>query len=256
MEDNYSDLQEPSAGESPVLQKKRKSLFSRVMQLLLVLIIAFFFGSCSQVVFFKWIPPSYSNKMLQDQVLLWSAGDFETKVNYDWRSYNKISPYMILAVIASEDQKFPEHQGLDIEAIQEAYEKNKRGKRTKGASTITQQVAKNLFLWPGRNYLRKGLEAYYSLLIEILWSKKRIVEVYVNIAEMGPQTYGVQAASNSFYNKEAEKIRKSEAALLAAVLPNPNRYSAKRPSNYVLKRRNWIMRQMNQLGGVSFLENI
>lgn len=178
------------------------------------------------------------------------------KIHYNWKSYDEISEDFALAVIAAEDQKFPEHKGFDIKAIETAYEKNKTGKNLKGGSTISQQVAKNLFCWPGRSYLRKAFESYYTILIEILWNKKRILEVYINIAELGPRVYGAEAASKIFFNKAARELSRSEAALLAAVLPSPSRFSVKRPSEYVIKRREWIRKQMYQLGNRKFLERI
>ena len=161
-----------------------------------------------------------------------------------------MSPKAALAVIASEDQNFFAHSGFDIDAIIDAIKAHKEGGRLRGASTITQQVAKNLFLWPSRSFLRKGFEAYLTVLIETLWPKWRILEIYLNIAEFGPGTYGVGAASRRFFNKTADTITAEEAALLAAVLPSPRRLSAQSPSRYVRTRQRWILRQMHQLGGL------
>ena len=154
-------------------------------------------------------------------------------------------------MIAAEDQNFPTHRGFDVESIQKAIDAAERGRRLRGASTISQQVAKNLFLWSGRSFVRKGLEAYFTVLIELTWPKRRILEVYLNVAELGDGVFGVEAASQRFFKKPAAKLGPSEAALLAAVLPNPIRFRANRPSAYVEERRAWILQQMDQLGGVA-----
>lgn len=165
-----------------------------------------------------------------------------------WVPLKQISPAMQLAVIASEDQKFPLHWGLDLESIADALSGNENGGRVRGASTLTQQTAKNLFLWPAKSYLRKGLEAGLTVLMETLWNKPRILEVYLNIAEFGPGIYGVEAASQAYFHKSAHHLSATEAARLAAVLPNPYRMSAERPSHYVWQRTHWITNQMRMLG--------
>ena len=173
------------------------------------------------------------------------------KIDKDWEPIENISPSLPLAVITSEDQKFDEHYGFDIEAIEKAAKYNERykGKRVKGASTISQQTAKNVFLWPSRSWLRKGLEVYFTLLIEIFWSKERIMEVYLNVIEMGPGVYGAEAAAKHYFRKPAAKLSRSESALIAAILPNPRRWSASKPTNYILRRKNRILRGM-QSGGI------
>ena len=158
-----------------------------------------------------------------------------------------------VAVIASEDQQFPFHTGFDFNSIREAVRASERGKRLRGASTISQQVAKNLFLWPGHSFIRKGLEAYFTVLIETLWPKERILEMYLNIAQFGDGIYGVQAAAQRFWHKPASRLSSAEAASLAAVLPNPLRLHAERPSRYVIERRDWILAQMRDLGGAAYL---
>lgn len=161
---------------------------------------------------------------------------------------HNIPRHMALAVVAAEDQNFPHHFGFDVDAITRAVEHNEKGRTVRGASTISQQVAKNLFLWSGRSYVRKGLEAGLTVLIELLWPKKRILEVYLNIAEFGDGTYGVNAAARRFFNKPPDRLTAQEAALLAAVLPSPKRSSATHPSAYVRQRAQWIQTQMRQLG--------
>lgn len=177
-------------------------------------------------------------------------------VEYDWTSADEISPQLRLAVLAAEDQRFPEHSGFDFEAIEKAVEHNERGGTVRGASTISQQVAKNLFLWPGRSWLRKGLEAALTALIETIWTKERILEVYVNVAEFGDGVFGAEAAARRFFDKPAASLTAHEAALLAAVLPNPHSYRANAPSAYVRRRQQWILGQMRALGGTTWLERL
>jgi len=200
------------------------------------------------VVTLRWIDPPTSAFMVQRRV----AGVFDASrrrsIQYDWVDLKEVSRNGQLAVIAAEDQKFLEHEGFDFESIEKALEARKRRGRLRGASTISQQVAKNLFLWPGKNWLRKGIEAGYTVLIETFWPKRRILEVYLNIAEFGDGVYGVEAAAQEFYGKRAARLTRHEAALLAAVLPNPKRMHADRPSRYVERRAWWIERQMMRLG--------
>lgn len=169
-------------------------------------------------------------------------------VQYEWVPWSKIAPSAALAVVAAEDQKFPDHWGFDFEAIDKALDHNQRSRRVRGASTISQQTAKNLFLWSGRSYIRKGLEAGFTLLLEGLWPKRRILEMYLNIAQFGPGIYGVEAASKRYFGKPAARLTRHEAALLAAVLPNPDRFRVDRPTGYVLGRADDIEQQMDQLG--------
>ncbi|TDQ59766.1 monofunctional biosynthetic peptidoglycan transglycosylase [Mesocricetibacter intestinalis] len=194
------------------------------------------------------LPVPFSAYMAQQQIGRLLQGDFSFRLHYDWVSLDKISPSMQLAVIAAEDQRFVEHYGFDLSAIEQALQYNRRSNRIRGASTISQQTAKNLYLWHGQSWLRKGLEVPVTLVLETLWSKKRILEVYLNIAEFGEGVFGVEAASQRYFNKPAQALNASEAALLAAVLPNPIAYKANRPGSYVKQRQEWIMRQMNSLG--------
>ena len=199
---------------------------------------------------FRWVPPPASAVMLLRA--LSEDGHYE----YQWTPLAEIAPGAALAVVAAEDQKFPHHQGFDFTAIEDAMNHNLKGGRVRGASTISQQVAKNLFLWEGRTWLRKGLEAWFTLLIEAMWPKRRILEVYLNIAEMGNRVYGVQAASERFFGIPPADLTDQQAALLAAVLPNPRRFRSDAPSYYVRQRQRWILRQMQQLGGPSYLKGI
>ncbi|MCE2964002.1 MAG: monofunctional biosynthetic peptidoglycan transglycosylase [Sphingobacteriales bacterium] len=208
----------------------------------------FFIISIVSVILFRFIPIPITPTMLY--LLGEQAFDSERKVvlKKDWESLSNISPNMKLAVIAAEDQLFYEHFGFDFAAIRKAIRNNEKGRRLKGGSTISQQTAKNAFLLPHRSYMRKGLEAYFTILIELLWSKDRIVEVYLNVIEFGNGIYGVEAAAQHFFKKPASKLTKDEAALLAAVLPNPIRFKVDNPSSYVLRRKNWIKRQIGRMG--------
>ena len=207
------------------------------------------------VVVLRWVPPVTSGVMLERRFDALVAGKPYT-IDQRWVPWDRISKQAGLAVIASEDQNFPNHYGFDFESLQKAIDANGKGRRLRGASTISQQVAKNVFLWSGRSFVRKGLEAYFTLLIETVWSKRRILEVYLNIAEMGPGTFGVEAASQRYFRKPAAKLTAAEAALLAAVLPNPVRLRVERPSAYVLERREWILQQMGQLGGTALVDGL
>ncbi len=172
----------------------------------------------------------------------------------DWVSMDEISIHLAPAVMCAEDQRFKEHWGFDLEAIQKAIEHNKRSKRTRGASTISQQTAKNVFLWPQRSWIRKGLELYFTGLIELVWTKRRILTVYLNVVEFGPGIYGAEAAAQVYFRKPASKLTKSECATLAAVLPNPRKYSVSRPGPYVKRRKEWVLRQMRMHGTEIYLD--
>lgn len=195
----------------------------------------------------RWIDPFTSAFMLQRQVGLWSEGSWHF-VQYEWIDWEYLAPVLPLAAVAAEDQRFPQHWGFDFEAIAEAWEDNIEGGRVRGGSTISQQVAKNLFLWSGRSWVRKGLEAYLTVVIEALWPKRRILEVYLNIAQFGSDVFGVGAASAVYFDKAPVQVSAREAALLTAVLPNPVRYRVERPSSYVLGRAARIQTFMRQLG--------
>jgi len=214
-------------------------------------------GSVLLVLLLRWVPPPTSSLMIQRHFQgLGVKQQGNMAIHYRWVPFKAIAPPMALAVIAAEDQKFLGHRGFDFGSIKQALEDQAQGKRLRGASTISQQVAKNLFLWPGRSYLRKGLEAWFTLLMETLWPKQRILEVYLNIAELGEHTFGVEAASQRFFGKSAAQLSPQESVLLAAVLPNPLSYRADAPSAYIRKRQDWILRQMGQLGGIGYLDNI
>ncbi|EML4683944.1 monofunctional biosynthetic peptidoglycan transglycosylase [Citrobacter amalonaticus] len=232
--------------------KKGVFAFLRRVILRVVIILAVFWGG--GIALFSVVPVPFSAVMVERQIGAWLQGDFGYVAHSDWVSMDEISPWMGLAVIAAEDQTFPDHWGFDVAAIEKALSHNERNEnRIRGASTLSQQTVKNLFLWDGRSWLRKGLEAGLTVGVETVWSKKRILTVYLNIAEFGDGVFGVEAAAQRYFGKPASRLTQSEAALLAAVLPNPLRFKAAAPSGYVRSRQAWILRQMRQLGGESFM---
>jgi monofunctional glycosyltransferase len=212
--------------------------------------------TATPVLVLRWLRPLTSAFMIEARVAAWQARERAYRTDFRWVSLEQISPNAAIAVIASEDQQFPFHAGFDLNSIREAVRASERGRRLRGASTISQQVAKNLFLWSGHSFVRKGLEVYFTILIETLWPKERILEVYLNIAQFGEGIYGVQAAAERFWHKPALRLSAAEAASLAAVLPNPLRLHAERPSRYVIARRDWILAQMSDLGGAAYLRSL
>jgi monofunctional glycosyltransferase len=222
-------------------------IFRFLFRLVFKIIIWFFILSIGFTVLYRFLPVPITPLMV---IRLWEQAfdkEKEMRLKKDWVPISEISRNVPQAVIAAEDQKFMDHIGFDLEAMKTAWENNQKGKRVKGGSTITQQTAKNVFLSPARNLIRKGLEAYFTFLIEVIWSKERIMEVYLNVIEMGEGIYGIEAAAQTYFNKPAEKLSKREAALIAAVLPNPRRWNPAKPTAYILGRQAWILRQMNNL---------
>lgn len=222
-------------------------VFGKIANWLGQILLAFVIYSLGLTLIYRWVPVYFTPLMgirLVEQAL---DKDKELQLVKDWTPIDEISTHMVQAVVAAEDQKFLDHFGFDVEAIQKALAGNQTGRNLKGGSTISNQTAKNVFLWPGRNYFRKGLEAYFTLLIELFWSKERIMEVYLNVIETGEGVYGVEAAAQVFYHKPASKLNRNEAAMIAAVLPNPRRWSPARPTGYNYQRQSWILRNMNNL---------
>lgn len=208
-------------------------------------LILYFFGiSIGLVILFKFVPVPFTPLMFIRTIEQIASND-KVVWKRDWISIDEMGTSIQKAVIASEDGKFTTHNGFDVKAIEKAYKNNQKGRKVKGGSTISQQTAKNVFLWPSRSYLRKGLEAYFTVLIEIVWGKERIMEVYLNSIEMGNGIYGIEAASQHWFNKSAKNLTKAEAAAIAAILPNPRVYKAKNSSRYIERRKNAIKRQMN-----------
>lgn len=216
-------------------------------------ILFFLFSSVGAVILYRFIPVPFTPLMII-RLFEQASDGMPLSLNKDWVSYEEINPSMPLAVVASEDQQFYYHFGIDPEAIQKALEYNekKKGKRFRGASTISQQTAKNVFLWPSRTYLRKGLEVYFTLLVELFWSKERILEVYLNVVETGNGIYGVEAASQTYFRKPASKLNRSQSALIATALPLPLKRRADRPTPYMVRRKAWVLRQMNNLGKIDW----
>ena len=225
-----------------------KEFFKKIWRFTWKAAIWFFIISILSVILFRWLPVPVTPLMLIRCVEQKMDGK-EMKLKKDWVPFDEISPDLQLAVVCSEDQNFIIHRGFDFKAIDKALDYNATHKKQRGASTITQQTAKNVFLWPGRSWIRKGLEVYFVFWIETFWSKERIMEVYLNVIETGDGIYGAQASAKTFFKKDAKYLSKSEAALIAAVLPNPLRFSVAKPSSYVRYRQNWIQRQMGNWGG-------
>lgn len=216
-------------------------------------LILFFLGSTLLVVIlYRFVPVYFTPLMIIRYAEALTDSKKEARILRNWTPIEEISPNMWLAVVAAEDQNFMTHFGFDLDAIEKAREHNKKSRRIRGASTISQQTAKNVFLWPQRSWLRKGLEAYFTFLIEVFWGKKRIMEVYLNVAEMGQGIYGAEAAAQFYYNKTADRLSRSEAAMLAAILPSPLRRNPARPSAYLVARQQRILNQMNNLGKITF----
>lgn len=224
-----------------------KRIFKFIFKLLLWLLVF----SIGMVFLYKWVPVPVTPLMV-----IRSVENYQDQKpmgwKHDWVSLDQISKNLQLAVICSEDQNFLKHNGFDVEAIEKAYLDNKKGKRIKGASTISQQTAKNVFLWPQRSWFRKGLEVYFTFLIESIWSKERIMEVYLNSIEMGPGIYGAEAAAIYWYKKPASKLSQYESASIAAILPNPLTYKANPATNYIERRKIWIVRQMGYFGKLEY----
>lgn len=217
----------------------------RFFRFLLKLVLGLFLFSIFMVVVYKWVPVPFTPLMV---IRYFENPDEDIK--HDWVPMEEISGNLKVAVIASEDQNFPNHNGFDFKAIEKAMEENKKGRRVRGASTISQQTAKNVFLWPQRSWFRKGLEVYFTFWIELLWSKERILEVYLNSIEMGKGIYGAEAAAQAWFGKSAASLSAYEAAAIAAILPNPRKYRASPATSYIQGRQAWIVRQMRNLGKI------
>jgi len=227
----------------------------KIVCLLIHSLLGFLLVSVVVVVSLRWLDPPTSSFMIQHQVSAWIGGRERPYLHHEWVDWEVIAPAVPLAVVAAEDQRFADHRGFDLVEIENAWDRFRAGGKLRGASTISQQVAKNLFLWGGKSLFRKGLEAWFTLAIELTWPKRRILEVYLNIAQFGPDTFGVGAASGRFFKRSAAVLKERDAALLAAVLPNPERYRLDESSPYVAKRATWVRKQMRQLG-VDYLDGL
>lgn len=231
--------------------ENKKSYWKKLLRLLRNIILIFFVTSIGWTIIARFVPVFVTPLMLIRSVESLAAGKMP-KNSKQWVPIDKISPHMIQAVVAAEDNLFLEHHGFSLKDMEKAWKHNLKGKRLRGGSTISQQTAKNVFLWNKRSYLRKGLEAYFTLLIELLWSKERIMEVYLNSIEMGNGIYGVQAAAMEYFGKDAAQLSRSQAALIAVCLPNPRRFNPARPSPYIQRRKNQILGLMSKIPSVSF----
>jgi monofunctional glycosyltransferase len=226
-----------------------KELGSWLLSFLVKAVLVFFVFSISLVVIFRFVNPSVTPLMVVRAMEQAADDSRNVRIQHDWIDYDDIPKSMVRAVISSEDQRFVEHSGFDLKAIDKAmkYNKKYKGKKVRGASTISQQTAKNVFLWPNRSWLRKGLEVYFTVMIELFWSKERIMEVYLNIIEFGDGIYGIDAASRHYYGKSGAKINRDQSAMLAACIPAPLSWSPLNPNKRVLRRKAFIMRYMGKM---------
>ncbi len=234
---------------------KRRTLPARLARWVTATTVSAALLSVLVVAGFRWLPVPTTAFIVEERIAS-RSDDTPMRQQHDWVPWSRISRQAALAVIAAEDQKFLAHGGFDFDAIEKAVTDAQRGQHLRGASTISQQVAKNLFLWPGQSWIRKGLEAWFTVWIEFLWPKQRILEVYLNSAQFGRGTWGVQAASRRFFSKDASRLTPHEAALLAAVLPNPTRFRVANPSPYVRNRQAWILGQMRRLGATGLVDGL
>lgn len=235
----------------------KKHLSLRQVKLIFAkLLLSLFLLSVFWVLLYKWVSPPATLHMVKRRAEAGATDKPDPSIRYEFVNLDEMSNELPLAVVASEDQLFLQHSGFDFNAIADAFKRNRKSDKIRGGSTISQQVAKNVFLWHGRSYFRKAVEAYFTFLIEVIWGKQRILEVYLNIAEMGDGVFGVEAASQRFFKKPASEVGRQQAALLAAVLPNPIRFSAQNPSGYTQRRRTRIARAMRRLGGTNYIKSI
>lgn len=223
---------------------RRRRIWVTVKKVLLCLFIA----QLLYIVALRWVNPPFTLTMVAARLRLMGTG---TSFHKHWVPYERISANAKLAVMAGEDQLFPVHHGFDVQAIEKAWKHNKRSSRTHGASTISQQTAKNVFLWQGGGWFRKGLEVYFTFMIEKIWGKRRILEVYLNVAQTGKGIFGFGAAAEQYYHEPPSALTRAQAAMIAAVLPNPLRFSVRAPSSYTRRRQKWILGQMNNLYGAA-----
>ena len=229
----------------------KKTFFQKLKTFTWKAMLWFFGLSIISVIFFKWVPIPITPLMVIRMVECKVKGE-EVIFSHDWVSLDEMSPNMARAVIASEDGNFLIHNGFDFKAMQKAFDGNNKGKKLKGGSTISQQTAKNVFLWQGRSYVRKGFEAYFTFLIELIWGKERIMEVYLNSIEMGNGVYGAKEAARHWYSKDVKDLSVREAAGIAAILPNPRKFKASHSSSYIERRKAKISRVMGQIGTVEY----
>ncbi|MFA4866777.1 MAG: monofunctional biosynthetic peptidoglycan transglycosylase [Pedobacter sp.] len=231
--------------------KSKQSLTKRISSIVTRIFLWFLLVSVLWVLAYRFINPPITLLMVLRNIERKTDGK-AFKLQKEWVDFEDMSDNMKRAAVSAEDQLFLKHIGFDVKAIEKAFATNKKGKKIKGGSTISQQTAKNVFLWPGRSWVRKGFEAYFTLLIEMLWSKERILEVYLNVIEMGDGIYGAEAAAQAYFSKSCTKLTRSQAALIAACFPNPRRWTPKKPTTYIKHRQYLIMKNMKRLGPLDF----
>lgn len=232
---------------------KKRTLLSFIRRWFIRLLVIWFSTTLALVLSMRWFNPPITVFMLER---LYSDEHRPIELQHEWRELTRISPLLGMSVIASEDQKFADHWGFDVAAIQQVIEDGQAGKKMRGASTISQQLAKNLFLWSGRSWVRKGLEVYFTAAIEVMIPKRRILELYLNVVEFGDGIYGAEAAAQSIFAVSADSLNANQSALLAARLPAPKTYAIQPPSDYMKQRAQWIKQQINQLGGKAYLDSL
>lgn len=232
-------------------RKSGPSLFKRIVSVVTRVFLWFLMVSVLWVLAYRFINPPITLLMVLRNIERKTDGK-PGKMEMEWVDFEDISDNMKRAAVSAEDQLFLKHIGFDVKAIEKAFQTNKKGKKVKGGSTISQQTAKNVFLWPGRSWIRKGFEAYFTLLIEMFWSKERILEVYLNVIEMGDGIYGAEAAAQAYFGKSCTRLSRSQAALIAACFPNPRRWTPKRPTTYIKHRQYLILKNMRRLGPLDF----
>jgi monofunctional biosynthetic peptidoglycan transglycosylase len=223
-----------------------KGIVPRAWRKLKRIVLILFIAHFVYLIILRWVNPPFTITMFSTWVSTWGT---DKQFHKTWADYSEISEFSKLAVLASEDQLFPDHNGFDFKSIEKAMKHNQKSKKIRGASTISQQVAKNVFLWQGRSWLRKGLEVYFTFMIEKLWGKERILEVYLNVAQMGEATFGVEAAAQQYYHKSAASLNREQSAMIAACLPNPVKYTVVPPARITLFRQKKILVQMRLLAG-------
>lgn len=238
-------------GNSRKKGNSKSPIFRKITAILTRVFLWFLLVTVLWVLAYRFVNPPITLLMIQRNIERSNEGK-SSKMDKEWVDFEDISDNMKRAAVSAEDQLFLKHIGFDLKAIEKAFETNKKGKKIKGGSTISQQTAKNVFLWPGRSWIRKGFEAYFTLLIEIFWSKERILEVYLNVIEMGDGVYGAEAAAQEYYGKSCRKMTRAQAALIAACFPNPRRWTPKKATTYIRHRQYLIMRNMRRLGPLDF----
>lgn len=235
----------------PNSKNSGQPMLKKILSVVTKIFLWFLMVSVLWVLVYRFVNPPITLLMILRNVERKAEGK-PSKLEKEWVDFEEISDHMKKAAVAAEDQLFLKHIGFDVKAIEKAFENNAKSKQVKGGSTISQQTAKNVFLWPGRSWIRKGVEAYFTLLIEMLWSKERILEVYLNVIEMGDGVYGAEAAAQEYFHKSCRKLTRSQAALIVACFPNPRRWTPKQPTAYIKKRQYFIMRNMRRLGPLDF----